>query len=163
MPVDDIAIPGFDNLEGVELVQKLPLFRTLTFEETRRLFAIAQPRRYAAGEVLIEESALGEALFIIRAGEVEVTRGGHPLGRCGPGELLGEMSLVDDVLTAGQVEAKVACEVLYIPRAAFNDLMAADLPLAVKVYKAFSRTLADRLRHANTLLPDEQAMPQGVL
>ena len=42
MPVDEIAIPGFENLEGVELVQKLPLFRTLTFEETRRLFAIAQ-------------------------------------------------------------------------------------------------------------------------
>jgi len=162
MPVDEISIPGFENMEGVELVQQLPLFRTLTFEETRRLFAIARAERRAAGEVLIDEGALGEALFIMRSGTAKVTRQGNTIGSCGPGELLGEMSLVDDVLTSCRVEAEAECEVLILPRTDFDKLMAEDLTLATKVYKAFCRTLADRLRRSNELLPTDKALTQGV-
>ena len=67
MPVDksdkfDVVIPGFEAMEGVELVQKLPLFRKLTFDETRALFAIARLVTKAKGEVVIEEDSLGSAL-----------------------------------------------------------------------------------------------------
>lgn len=162
MPDDSVTLPGFENLRGVELVQRLPLFRTLSFEETRRLFAIATPRRMYKGEVLIEERSVGEALHIVQAGTLRVTRGGTFLGCVGPGELLGEMSLVDDVLTSGRVAADTECEVLSIPRSAFDVLMERDPPLAIKVYKAFCRTLADRLRRANNHVPVEEALRHGV-
>jgi CRP/FNR family cyclic AMP-dependent transcriptional regulator len=51
-----------------------------------------------AGEVLFEEGDTGEYLYVIQAGEVELTRGdaeGRRLvGRLGPGEFFGEMSVV---------------------------------------------------------------------
>ncbi len=51
-----------------------------------------------AGEVLFEEGDTGEYLYVIQSGEVELTRGdaeGRRLvGRLGPGEFFGEMSVV---------------------------------------------------------------------
>ncbi|HEY4220536.1 MAG TPA: cyclic nucleotide-binding domain-containing protein, partial [Myxococcota bacterium] len=110
MKREDVVIPGFEDMEGVELVQKLPLFRTLTFDETRSFFSIAKPVSKKAGEVIIEEDALGSALYIVKRGTVRISRRGTSLGTRGIGELLGEMSLVDDVLTSAQVSAVDDCE-----------------------------------------------------
>jgi PPM family protein phosphatase len=157
MPVDksdkfDVVIPGFEAMEGVELVQKLPLFRTLTFDETRALFAIARPVTKAKGEVVIEEDSLGSALYILRKGKVRIERRGTLLGTRGVGEILGEMSLVDDVLTSADVIADdEGVELLMIPRRDFESLLERDPPLALKVYKAFCRTLSERLRTTNDI------------
>lgn len=159
---EPVVLPGFEGFEGVELVQKLPLFRTLTFDETRTLFGIARRERRSAGDLIIEEDALGDALYIVREGTVRILRRGADLGVRGVGELLGEMSLVDDVLTSARVTAESACELLVIPRSAFDELMRSDLPLALKVYKAFCRTLADRLRRTTDLLPKAEKLAGGV-
>jgi CRP-like cAMP-binding protein len=159
----EIQIPGFEGMEGVEFIQQLPLFRSLSFDETRRLFSIAHGLDKAKGEVLIEQNGLGTALYIVRSGVVDVTRDEKSIGQCGVGELLGEMSLVDDVLTSSEVRAAEDCTFLAIDRRKFDELMDSDPPLAVKVYKAFCRTLSDRLRTANAHVPEDEALDSGVL
>lgn len=150
---DSIEIPGFTGMDGVQHLQRLPLFRTLSFDETARLFAIARTEQHKPGGVIIDEDALGHALFIVKQGTVRIERRGAVIGSRGAGELLGEMSLVDDVLTSARVIADSDCELLVIERGAFDALLARDNALAVKVYKAFCRTLSDRLRRSNDLLP----------
>ena len=157
-----ISLPGFESMEGVELVQKLPLFRTLTFDETRALFSIASVEKKAKGDVVIEEDSLGSALYIVKSGSCRVVRNNVDLGVRGVGEVLGEMSLVDDVLTSADVVANEDCELLRIPRPAFDALMAKDQALALKVYKAFCRTLSERLRRTNDLLPQNAKLSAGV-
>lgn len=149
-----LDLPGFDNLGGVELVQKTPLFRTLSFDETVRLFRIAEPVPKKKGDVVIEEQSMGAGLFIVKAGRLEVSKGDRVLGSVGPGELLGEMSLIDDVLTSSRVVAVEDVELLLLPRAAFDGLLVGDKDLAVKVYKAFCRTLSERLRKTNEALDE---------
>ena len=61
------------------------------------------------------------------------------------------MSLVDDLFTSARVEAESDVELVVLPRRPFELLVASDLLLAVKVYRAFCRTLSDRLRRANAL------------
>ena len=162
MDESEISLPGFEGMEGVEWVQKLPLFRTLTFEETTKLFHIAETRQCKKDDVIIEENALGEALYIVKKGRARVLREDRRLGHCDVGELFGEMSLIDDVLTSTRVEADADSELLVIPRKAFDELLAEDLALAVKVYRAFCRTLSDRLRKANIYVPDEGQLESGV-
>jgi CRP-like cAMP-binding protein len=158
-------LPGFDEVDGIDLFQKLPIFRGLTFDETRRLAAIARAERFEAGRVVIEANALGEALFIVKSGAVDVARddGGRevPLGRLGAGELFGEMSLVDDVLTSATVTVAEDAELFVIPRRDFDSLLAGDAPLAVKVYRAFCRMLSARLRAANAKLHAGDALRMG--
>jgi CRP-like cAMP-binding protein len=84
------------------------------------------------------------------------------LGALGAGELFGEMSLVDDLFTSARVEAESDVELIVLPRGQFEQLMASDLALAVKVYRAFCRTLSDRLRRANVYLPADQRLRHAV-
>jgi len=162
MTDDALTLPGFESFAGVELVQKLPLFRTLTFDEVRTLFAIARQEDRAPGDVIIDEDALGDALYIVREGTTRISRKGAVLGERGVGEILGEMSLVDDVLTSARVTALTQVSLLVLPRPAFDALMAREHALALKVYKAFCRTLSDRLRRANERLSPDDVGDTGV-
>lgn len=167
----DLELTGFGEFEGVELLQRLPLFQRLSFEETTRLGRILQYVDVAADAVVIEENALGDALYVIAKGEVRITRdvnadGRHEateeIGRLRDGELFGEMALIDDVLTSARVTTVSACRLLKLPRASFEALLAADEALAVKVYRSFCRTLSDRLRRTTVLLAKSQAIAVAV-
>lgn len=156
-----MELEGFGHSEGVEVLQKLPLFRKLSYEETSKLGAITEPHDVARGTIVIEENALGDALWIVLAGEVTVSRdsdldGTHQaeelVGRLGPGELFGEMSLVDDLLTSARVTASAPSRLLKIPRPQFEALLASDDRFALKVYRSFCQTLSERLRKTNVLL-----------
>jgi CRP-like cAMP-binding protein len=166
-----LELTGFGEFEGIELLQKLPLFSGLTFDETGRLAAIIEKVEASEGQILIEQNALGDALFILREGEVKVSRdanndGVHDeteeLGRLKAGDLFGEMSLVDDVLTSARVTATQPSQLLRLPRGEFQKMLEADPVFAVKIYRAFCRTLTDRLRRTNVLLAQEHAHQVGV-
>lgn len=163
----ETELSGFGEFEGVELLQRLHLFRRLSFDETTRLGGIIEYLDVPADTVVLEENALGDALYVIQRGEVRVTRdadrdGVHSeaeeIGRLGDGELFGEMSLIDDVLTSARVTTVTACRLLKIPRPGFEALLEADDKLAVKVYRSFCRTLSDRLRRTTASLAKTQAL-----
>jgi CRP-like cAMP-binding protein len=167
----ELELTGFGGFEGVELLQKLHLFKLLTFDETTRLGSIIEYVDVPADRVVIEQNALGDALYVIARGEVRVSRdvdggGGHEaseeIGHLREGEVFGEMSLIDDVLTSARVTAASPCRLLKLPRAAFEQLLLQDEKLAVKVYRSFSRTLSDRLRRTSALLARSQAMQVSV-
>lgn len=157
----ELELTGFGEFEGVELLQKLHLFQKLTFDETSRLGSIIQYLDVPAETIIIEQNALGDALYVIAKGEVRISRdadedGKHEvnevIGKLGEHELFGEMSLIDDVLTSARVTTTMPCRLLKMPRAAFESMLAADDKLAVKVYRSFIRTMSDRLRRANQQL-----------
>ncbi len=155
----ELVLTGFGELEGIELLQKIPLFSRLTYDETARLAPIIQHVDVGEGAVVIEQNGLGDALYVIQDGEVRVSRDaegqvGHEeeLGRLKTGELFGEMALLDDLLTSARVTALRPTRLLKLPKSDFERLLQADAGLAVKVYRSFCRTLSDRLRRANQML-----------
>ena len=75
----------------------------------------------------------------------------------GPGELFGEMSLIDDQLVSADVVAQGNVEVLVIPRRAFESLLTLNDKLAVKVYRCFCKALSEKLRRANQKVAEAQA------
>jgi len=157
----EVELQGFGGFEGVELLQKLHLFKKLTFEETSQLGSIIEYVDVPPETVVIEQNALGNALYVIAKGQVKVTRdtdgdgqhsGTEEILRLADGELFGEMSLIDDLLTSARITTVTPCRLLKMPRDKFEALLAADDKLAVKVYRSFCRTLSDRLRRTTALL-----------
>jgi len=150
-----MELNGIDEVDGIEHLQKLPIFSRLTFDEASKLGAISRSEEVSEGQVIIERNALGEALYVICEGEVLVTRGGEgedaheEFGRLGVGEIFGEMSLVDDMLTSAQVTATRPGKLLKLPREEFQKILQDDDKLAVKIYRSFCRTLSERLRQIN--------------
>ena len=166
MPRVELELTGFGEFEGVELLQKLHLFQKLTFDETTRLGSIIEYLDVPAGTIVIEQNALGDALYVIQNGEVVVSRdadgnGVHEkheeIGRLQAGEMFGEMSLIDDVLTSARVTTAGPCRLLKMKRTEFEGLLAQDDKLAVKVYRSFIRTMAERLRATTAKLSRTQA------
>ncbi len=163
----ELELSGFGEFEGVELLQKLHLFQKLSFEETTRLGGIIQYLDLPPETVVIEENALGDALYVIQKGEVRVTRdanfdgkheGSEEIGRLKDGDLFGEMSLIDDLLTSARVTTVSECRLLKMPRDRFEALLKSDEKLGVKVFKSFCRTLSDRLRKTTSMLARTQAL-----
>ncbi len=167
----ELELTGFGEFEGVELLQRLHLFQRLTFDETTRLGGLIEYLDVEPNEIVIEENSLGNALFVIAKGEVKISRdtngdGRHDeseeIGRLKEGELFGEMSLIDDVLTSARVTTVSKCRLLKMPRDRFETLLASDEKLAVKVYRSFCRTLSDRLRRTTSMLAKTQALGVAV-
>lgn len=167
----ELELTGFGEFEGVELLQKLHLFQKLTFEETKHLGSIIQYLDVPAGTIVIEQNALGDALYVIGKGEVIVSRdhdgdGKHDkneeIGRLREGELFGEMSLIDDLLTSARVTTVSDCRLLKMPRDKFEALLGSDDKLAVKVFRSFCRTLSERVRRTTAMLAKHQALHVAV-
>ena len=57
-----------------EFLRRLPLFAELAEDDLDRLYKMAVLTTVECGEVLIEEGALGESLYVILEGEFEVTK-----------------------------------------------------------------------------------------
>lgn len=137
-------------MDGFEFLRDTQLFQELSLEDVRTIYHLAELRTFAPGAVLIEQDQPGRALFIVRSGDVVVKKvtsdAEKVLVKVGPGNLLGEMSLIDDSKTSARVVADAESQAFEITKDKFTALLHGDDKLALKIYRVFTRTLADRLR-----------------
>ncbi|HET7847173.1 MAG TPA: cyclic nucleotide-binding domain-containing protein, partial [Acidimicrobiia bacterium] len=92
-----------------EELKKLPYFADLPERLLLRVCIASEQLHAAPGEVIIEEGSHSDGLYVVTDGELEVTKtsGGRSISvaRVGAGEVLGEMSLLDDVPRIATVTA----------------------------------------------------------
>lgn len=106
--------------------------------------------KIAKNEYLIREGEESTQMFYLQAGTLNVyKRVGDQekqIGTIYPGEVVGEMSFLDNSPRCASVKAVTDCELVVVPNEKF-ERMFKDLPLW---YKALVNTLLDRLRKANS-------------
>ncbi len=112
--------------------------------------ATDEARSFAAGDTIFREGEAGHECFVVRSGEVSIRHGNRTLQKLGPGEVFGEMALIDSSPRSATVTAEVDTVVTPIGEKQFL-FMTSEAP-----YFALSlmRVLVQRLRAANTSLPD---------
>ncbi|HSJ58089.1 MAG TPA: ATP-binding protein [Anaerolineae bacterium] len=142
----------------IEFLRRLSLFSGLEEEDLDRLCRMAEPLTVGAGELLIEEGAPGDALYIIVAGEFEVTkRAGDRevvISKREPGEMIGETSLLDGSPRNASVRALHDSQVFKIGQEAFQQLLTSS-PGATR---AIFQTMISRLRSTESLLLQHEKM-----
>jgi CRP-like cAMP-binding protein len=74
-------------------VRPLPLFQEISREAFLELVPQLRFAKLPAGEVVIREGEVGEGLFAVIRGEVEVEKDGRVLAQLGAGSFFGELSL----------------------------------------------------------------------
>lgn len=105
------------------------------------------PARYAAGDVIFAEGDKGDAMYVVRNGEVTVERGGRVMETVRGGDIFGEMALIDGAPRSATARAKTDCEVAPINEKTFLFLVHETPFFAIAVM----RTLADRLRRMDEI------------
>ena len=127
-----------------------PLFRYLTEDERRRVESIGEVRRIAEGAYLIRAGELDSRLFAIEDGhlDIEVMRDGELaiVATVGPGDVLGEVSFIDDSPRTVSVKAGEETTVRAWDKRTLSEALAFEPQLLAKFAVAMSELLVERLR-----------------
>lgn len=98
-------------------LRSIPGFEVLTRREIRDLAAAADRTVAPAGRMLVTQGAPGLECFVVADGELEVRRNGDHVARIGPGSVVGEIALLDDVVRNADVTALTDVELaVFDPR-----------------------------------------------
>jgi CRP-like cAMP-binding protein len=73
----------------------IPIFSELSEEEAKRLAAFASETSAAEGQMLMKEGDYSVELIAIEEGTADVIHGGTTIASVGPGDLIGEMGLLE--------------------------------------------------------------------
>ncbi len=146
-PGDDMtrSRTSMSPMERVLVLRKIPLFAGLSPADLQRIAGIAEERTYADGEVIAGEGETGDELHLVVSGTVAVVRGdtatASPVAHRGPGEVVGEMSIISRAPRIASLVAEGDVRTLRIGHREFESMIRErpDLSLAVM------RVLAERL------------------
>jgi CRP/FNR family cyclic AMP-dependent transcriptional regulator len=140
-----LARPVLDSLAAI------PFFGGLEPAALERLAATMRSRRFKRGEVLFHIGDPGDALFVIVSGEVKISLPSDTgeeaiLATLGPGEVFGELALLDGSPRSASASALVATETVVLPRERFRELIATE----AGVRDALLASIAGELRRLTT-------------
>jgi cAMP-dependent protein kinase regulator len=107
----------------IEMLRRLPMFRTYSDEELLRVDALVYETTLPAGARLTVEGHVRRQAFIILSGEATIDAGSARLGTAGFGDLIGEMSLLDHRPQNATVTAQTPLRVLVMDPREFITLM----------------------------------------
>lgn len=137
-------------LDPLDVLRAVPLFHQVGDADLRALAQLVREHKHPKGSVIVLHGDAGEALFLIRSGQVKVTVASEDgreviLSVLGAGSFFGEMALLDDEPRSAHVIAMEDTILLQLRREDFQ----ARLKLAPELAISLLRELSQRLRRAD--------------
>jgi CRP-like cAMP-binding protein len=136
---------------------RVPFFDGLTQEALALIARATTEESHVTGTKIFQYGDLGDKLFIILDGKVRISReiagmGEEALAILGPGQVFGEMSLIDEFPRSADARVHERCRLLVIRKEEFDDLLFVHKDLAYEVLWNCVRILSARLRETNDKL-----------
>lgn len=124
------------------------LFCQLSAAELKALRSIAHERRFSAGQPVFKEGDNGDGLFVVKDGLVEISAlvgkdVRRVFSRVGPGEIFGEMAVVECKPRSANAVAAAATEVYFISRDEILILVERSPVLALALLREISQRLRE--------------------
>ncbi len=133
--------------------RSISVFGGLSTRQLGRIMMAMQKRTYHAGEALFSEGQIGKALFIIRSGEVELSRtvGDQvmSLGRLGSGQIFGEMALLEHTPRIASARVVEDGEIYLLYTATLDSLVWRSPAIGLVLMRNIALMLSALLRKTN--------------
>src|SRR5262249_34335064 len=142
-----------DVIETLLHLRSLDLFERLTTEQLAELAAAVKEVTFAAGATIVAEGEFGDELFVIKSGEVLVTRAGIVLRTARAGDYCGEMALLDGETRSATGTAVGPVRLLWLSRDAVLRMMEEQPAIAIAISQTLSRRVRDLLAERARLEP----------
>ena len=127
-----------------------PLFRYFTEEERERVEKIGDVKRIAEGAFLIRSGEIDSTLFAVEEGHLDIIGIDDGVQKVfatvGPGDVLGEVSFIDDSPRSVSVRAGEETAVRAWEKRTLSEALAFEPQLLAKFAVALSELLVERLR-----------------
>ena len=135
----------------IEDLIKYAFFSSFTFEEISLLLYCAERVTFGKDEIIFKEGDIGKYFYAVLSGQVAIRKekSGKILATLNPGEVFGEMSVLDS-----QSRSATAVAVKDTELFAFDGRrLLEDFPhLSIKLLTFLSRELCKRLRDADLVI-----------
>jgi CRP-like cAMP-binding protein len=132
----------------LDYLRETSLFSTLDRKDLALVAEITTEVQVPAGTVLVHEGHIGHDAFVVVEGTVAVSIGGQQVATLGPGEMVGELSLLLREVRQATVTAATDVNLLVIEPNHFDEL----LDRVPAICRQLVVSLARRLRDADQKL-----------
>jgi len=102
---------------------------------------------FSAGQIIFKEGQPGDVMYVVIEGTVDLLVRDELLNKIGPGEILGEMALIDTQPRSATAIATTDCKLVPLDQKRFTFLVQETPFFAVDVM----RIMAARLRRLSTI------------
>jgi len=139
------------NSDGLLLVEKVLILKSLSiFKDTPEhiladLAPLMEEEEYEQGILIFKEGEIGDCMYIIHQGEVNIHKGGTTLAILKQKEVFGELSLLDAEVRSASATTHTDCVLFRIEQEPFYEL----IDNRPEVARGFIKILCQRLRAQN--------------
>ena len=147
--------PRIDLSMKREALLTSPFFRPMRHEELHEIIGFASDRRVAKGTVIVRKGDPGNSMMVVLAGRVRVSNVSADgkevtLNMIGPGEIVGEIALLDGKPRTADATATEDTTLMVVERQQFLPFLLRDASLVERLLVV----LCDRLRRTSLALEE---------
>ena len=133
--------PRVSRDEKIRHLERVPILEECTQRQLRAVAALSRVVEMPAGSLLMRAGEPGDEFFVIIDGAAIVELSPRKRRRMGPGEFLGEMSLLDGEPRSATVRAETDIRLLVVVRRHFQGLLTEVPELTLKIMGTLSRRI----------------------
>ncbi len=152
------ASSELDELSIGDAIRQCPFFDVFSKDLQTTIANYLELFRVVGGDKLFAKGDWGDFMGFVVAGELEVFLDEGPghtfVAKMGPGDVFGEMAVVDDLPRSASCSATTGGRVIVLFRESMRKMIHNEPELAMLLMFQIARTLSLRLRSANALIAD---------
>jgi CRP/FNR family cyclic AMP-dependent transcriptional regulator len=130
-------------------LKKIPYFEKLGRDQLEKVEKLIREVRVPAGAFVLRENHVGDALYLVVSGKVNILkRGRHDqtlVQSVGPGEFIGEMALLCDVHRIASAQTETPSVLVHVDATDFPEFMSVSSEISDAVWAACDRHAIDLL------------------
>jgi len=132
------------------ILSSINIFSDLSDNELENLHKVFKPRNYLKNSMIILEEEYGDLVFVVKTGTIKITRVNDEgkeviLALLGPGEIFGELAILDGEARSANALAQENCKLLAINKEDFLDILKHNFSISYSLMCE----LAKRLRKSD--------------
>lgn len=138
----------FLKMVGMVSLESSKLFSQLSPADLQKLQEVTQEIQFKEGDQIFKEGDPGNGAYVVKTGAVQISgllsSGQRQLfSRVLPGDVFGEMSVLDDLPRSATASAEKSTSVYFVPREPMVRLLRSSPDLAISLVQEISRRLRD--------------------
>jgi len=150
----NIFNPPTEKVDLEKSLQAIPLFKSLGKRDITNLTRIIHNRNYLAGEYIFYRGDPGIGLYVIREGEVSISRGDDDKDRItlatfSKGDFFGELAMIDGETRSASAVANTDTRLAVIFKPDLDEYIDKYPKKGIKILEGIAHIVAIRLRALN--------------
>lgn len=129
------------TIQKVLMLRRVDLFADMTTRQLGHVASVTHEVTHSVGSMIFAEGDLGDALFVIVSGEVEVLRSGKRLKVLREADYFGELAVLTGETRNASVRALTDCHLLRLEQSDFHQVLAGSFEAVLAVIRIICRRL----------------------